>query len=88
MKYFLCFFLYVNMTNKKQKKLEKKHSNDIRIVLKKKNQKVKKSLEKISKFKRRRTKKQRQYHRDRNKNLSEEQKQKLVKYMRNYYSAQ
>ena len=45
------------MTNKKQKKLEKKHSNDIRIVLKKKNQKVKKSLEKISKFKRRRTKK-------------------------------
>ena len=38
-------------------------------------------------FLKKKMEKERQYHRDLTKNLSEEQKQKKVEYMRNYYSA-
>ena len=38
-------------------------------------------------FLRKKRKKKHQYHRDRTKNLSEEEKQKKVEYMRNFYLA-
>ena len=43
--------------------------------------------EDIKIFLKKKMKKKRQYHRDLTKNLPEEEKQKKVEYMRNYYSA-
>ena len=67
----------------KKEKLGKKYVKDITVSLKKKKQKTKKGPRKISKFYRRK-KKQRQYYWECNKNLSREQKQKVIEY-RNYY---
>ena len=61
-----------------------KHVKYLKIFLKKKETNDKKGLKNISNFYIRRKKKQR-YHPERNKNLSGEQKHKLVEYRRNHY---
>ena len=62
-----------------------KHVKYLKIFLKKKETNDKKGLKKISSFYIRRRKKKQRYHPERSKNLSGEQKHKLVEYRRNHY---
>ena len=66
-----------------KKSFEKKHAKDIKIFLKK----IKKAHKKYQNLFEQEKEKKSWYHHERNKNLSEEQKQKLVEYMKNYYLA-
>ena len=75
-----------NYYQKHKEKLKKKHAKDNKIFLKKK-KKCEKRLKKDIIFSKEENEGKRQYHFERNKNLSEEQKQKLVEYVRNYYLA-
>ena len=70
----------VNIYYKNTKKsFEQKHAKDIKILQKKKKKKgKKKDLRQILK---------RQYHHKCKRNLSEEEKEKKVEYMKNYYLA-
>ena len=69
---------------KLQKEAHEKHQN-LSEDEKEKSQKRLKTDRKI--FLKKKKKKKRQYHPDRNKNLSEGEKQKNIEYMRNYYLA-
>ena len=59
----------------------------INIIKKTKNSFEKKQVKDTEIFLKKKKEKECQYHRDRNENLSEEEKQKKVEYMRNYYLA-
>ena len=75
-----------NYLRKTKKSFEKKHAKDIKIFLKRK--RGKKKLETDTKiFLKRKNKKKRHYHRERNKNLPDEEKEKKVEYLKNYYLA-
>ena len=60
---------------------------DIKIFLKKTKKKPKKAQDIYKNHSEENKVKKRQYHWDQNKNLSEGEKQKKLKYMRNYYLA-
>ena len=65
---------------------EKKHVKDIKIFLKKKKAKgEKKAWDRYQNLFEEENEKKRQYHHERNKNVSEEKKGKKVDYMTNYY---
>ena len=58
----------------------------IKIFLNKKKKSEKKPVKGFKVFRKKKKKKKRQYYCERNKNLSEDQKQRLVEYRRTYYT--
>ena len=70
---------------KTKKGFGKKHIKDIIIFLKKEKTKSVKMPTKDIKFFWRRKENKRQYYREHNKNLSKDQKERLIEYRRNYH---
>ena len=86
---FYDFFLYIKITNnyyqKHKENLQEETHKRYQNISAEEKEKNEKNPKKISKFYWRRREKKRRYHRECNKNFSEEQKQKIVDYRRNYY---